>query len=294
MSDVLFKYWVKAARPQTLPVSVAPVVMSVAFSTVYVKVNWLPAVICLVFAVLAQILSNLVNDYSDGVKGIDIDRIGPQRMVASGVITPAEMRCAIIVVGVLAFGIGCTLIHWGGWYLLPMGIVILLCAWAYSTGPYPLSQHGYGDMAVVLFYGLVPVALTFFIQTGTVNLNVVVAGIAMGCICDNLLIVNNVRDVDNDIRSGKRTTVGIFGKHAMAVVYYSNPMIATALGFLFLYKIVSPLTWAIAAIPFLAYSIMVSIKFSKAHGAEFNKLIGLSSMEAVVFAVTVVVVVMVI
>ena len=288
MGNVLFKYWVKAARPKTLPVSIAPVIMSVAYASIYIKIKWLPVVICLVFAVLAQILSNFVNDYADGVKGIDADRIGPQRMVASGIILPYEMRRGIITVGVLAFLIGCTLIYWGGWLLLPIGILILLVALAYSAGPYPLSQHGYGDLVVILFYGVIPVLLTFFIQTGTVTFNIFIAGVAIGFLSDNLLIVNNVRDVDDDIRKGKKTTVGIFGKHAMTVVYHLNPFIAIALGFLFFYKIVSPLTWAIAVIPFLIYSIIVSIKFSKAKGLEFNKLIGLSSMESIIFALTIV------
>ena len=291
MGNVLFKYWIQAARPKTLFVSMAPVILAVAFASIYVKINWLPAVICLVFAVLAQVLSNFANDYADGVKGIDADRIGPQRMVASGIILPKEMRRGIIFVGILAFLIGFTLIYWAGWFLLPIGIIILSVALAYSAGPYPLSQHGYGDLAVILFYGLIPVILTFFIQTGAINFNIVVAGITIGFLSDNLLIVNNVRDVDDDLRKGKRTTVGIFGKHMMSVVYHTNPLISIASGFLFLYKIVSPLTWAIAMIPFLAYSIFVSAKFSKAKGLEFNKLIGLSSLESVLFSLTVVVVI---
>ena len=291
MGDIRFKYWVKAARPKTLLVSMAPVIMSVAFASIYMKVNWLPAVICLVFAVLAQILSNLVNDYADGVKGIDADRLGPQRMVASGIIAPQKMFRGIITIGVLAFAIGCTLIYWGGWLLLPIGIVILLVALAYSTGPFPLSQHGFGDLAVIIFYGIIPVTLTFFIQTGFLNLNIFIAGMAIGLISDNLLIVNNVRDVDEDLKNGKRTTVGIFGKQAMTVIYHLTPLIAVALGFMFFHNIVSPMAWAVAAIPFLAYSLMVSNKFSKAKGVEFNKLIGMSSLEAIVFALTVVIVI---
>lgn len=291
MGNVLFKYWVKAARPKTLPVSMAPVIMSVAFASIYMKINWLAAVICLLFAVLAQILSNFANDYADGVKGIDADRIGPQRMVASGIITPQEMRYGIIFVAVLAFCIGSTLIYWGGWRLLPIGIVILLVALAYSTGPFPLSQHGFGDLAVIFFYGIIPVVLTFFIQTGFITSQIIVAGVAIGFISDNLLIVNNVRDVDQDIRNGKKTTVGIFGKHSMTVLFYVNPLIAIALGFLFFFKIVPLWTWVAAAIPFLVYSIVVSAKFSKAKGMEFNKLIGLSSLESIIFALTVLIVI---
>ena len=281
------KYWIQAARPKTLLVSMAPVVMSVALASVYSRINWLPAVLCLIFAVLAQILSNFVNDYADGVKGIDKDRIGPQRMVASGFISPEIMRKGIAFIGVMAFLVGCPLIYWGGWILLPIGIVILLVALAYSTGPFPLSQHGFGDLAVIVFYGLIPVTLTFFIQTGIINLNIVMAGLAIGFISDNLLIVNNMRDADNDLKNNKKTTVGIFGKRFMILVYYANPLIAIVLGFVVFNHIISPMTWLMAAVPFLAFSIMVSCKFSKAKGEEYNKLIGLSSLESIVFALTV-------
>lgn len=291
MGNVLFKYWIQAVRPKTLLVSMAPVIMSVAFASVYMKIKWLPALICLVFAVLAQILSNFVNDYADGVKGIDADRIGPQRMVASGMISPAKMRNGIMLVGSLAFLIGCTLIYWGGWVLLPIGIVILSVALAYSAGPFPLSQHGFGDLAVIIFYGVIPVTLTFFIQTGMINPNIMLAGLAIGFVSDNLLIVNNMRDADNDLANGKKTTVGIFGKRFMTLMYHVNPLIATILGFVFFYHIVSQMTWLSASIPFLAYSIIVSCKFSKAKGVEYNKLIGLSSLESIIFTLTVVIII---
>lgn len=285
------KYWIQAARPKTLLVSMAPVVMSVALASVYSKINWSPALICLVFAVMAQILSNFVNDYADGVKGIDKDRIGPQRMVASGFISPEIMRKGIAFIGVMAFLVGCPLIYWGGWILLPIGIVILLVALAYSTGPFPLSQHGFGDLAVIVFYGLIPVTLTFFIQNGIINLNIVMAGLAIGFISDNLLIVNNMRDADNDLKNNKKTTVVIFGKRFMTLVFYANPLIAIVLGFVVFNHIISPMTWLMAAVPFLAFSIMVSCKFSMAKGEEYNKLIGLSSLESIVFALTVLLVI---
>ena len=287
MKGTSFKYWIKAARPKTLLVSMAPVIMSVALASNFIRINWLPAIICLVFAVMAQIISNFVNDYSDGIKGIDKNRIGPERMVASGLISPQKMRRGIIIWSILTFILGCTLLYWGGWILLPFGIVILLCALAYSTGPFPLSQHALGDLAVVLFYGVAPVVLTFFIQTGFVNWQIFIAGLAIGMVTNNLLIVNNYRDADEDLKNGKKTTVNIFGKRFMKAVYICNPLIAIVLGFVFLDKIINPIVLTISMIPFLAYSIIVSIKFSKAKGLEFNKLIGMSSLEAIVFALTI-------
>ena len=284
MSEVKFKYWIQAARPKTLLVSMAPVILSVALSYLFVDINWPAALICLVFALMAQILSNFVNDYADGIQGTDNERLGPQRMVASGMISPQRMRREIIVWGILTFLVGCTLLYYGGWILLPFGIVILLCALAYSTGPFPLSRHALGDVAVVLFYGIAPVALTFFIQTGFVNNQIIFAGLAMGVIANNLLIVNNYRDAELDAKNGKKTTVTVFGKQFMKWVYFMNPIISILL----IYSVFENYIILYTFIPFLIYCIFVSIKFSKAKGMEFNKLIGMSSLESIIFAITII------
>ena len=283
MGNLALKYWIKAARPKTLPVSMAPVIMSLALASVFMKINWLPAIICLVFAVMAQILSNFVNDYADGIKGADNERLGPQRMVASGLISLQIMRQGIILWGILTFLLGCTLLNWGGWILLPFGIVILLCALAYSAGPFPLSRHALGDVAVVLFYGIAPVVLTFFIQTGFINNQIIVAGLTIGIVANNLLIVNNYRDAEQDFKNGKNTTVTLFGKRFMRIVFYLNPIVATAL----VYWVFDEIAILCFLIPFLVYSIFVSIKFTKAKGKELNKLIGMSSLEAIVLAITI-------
>lgn len=285
MSKVKFKYWIQAARPKTLLVSMAPVIMSVAIASMCVTINWLPAVICLIFAVMAQILSNFVNDYADGLKGADNERLGPQRMVASGLISPQKMRRGIIVWGVLTFIVGCTLLYYVGWILLPFGIVILLCALAYSAGPFPLSRHALGDVAVVLFYGIAPVVLTFFIQTGFVNWEIMLAGLAIGIVANDLLIVNNYRDAEQDAANGKKTTVTVFGKQFMKWVYFLNPIIAIIL----IYLVFKNNIIFCYFIPLMIYSIFVSYKFTKAKGMEFNKLIGMAPLEAIIFAITIVI-----
>lgn len=282
--------WILAARLKTLLVSMASVIMAVALSSKYVEIQWLPAAICLVFAVMAQIVSNFVNDYCDGVRGSDSERLGPERMVASGKITPKKMLRGTLVMVALSFALGCTLLYWGGLILLPFGIVILLCAVGYSMGPFPFSRHALGDVAVILFYGIVPVALTFYIQTKMMNFQVVASGLAMGIVTDNLLIVNNYRDADQDAENGKLTTVVLFGKKIMKLMFYSNPLIGVGLGFYFMKDIANPIIWFLASIPFLVYFTMVSVKFTKAEGRGFNKLIGMSSMGAVLFAITVAVV----
>ena len=282
MDKVKFQYWIQAARPKTLLVSIAPVVMSLALASIHNIINWLPAIISLIFAVMAQILSNFINDYSDGIKGADDERLGPQRMVASGLISPQKMFQVIIAWGVFTFLLGCTLLYWGGWILLPFGIVILLCALAYSAGPFPLSRHALGDVAVVLFYGIAPVVLTFFIQTGFINYQIIIAGIAIGIVANNLLIVNNYRDAEQDEKNGKKTTVTILGRRVMKGVYYLNPLIAIVLMCFILST-----TVLLYLIPFLIYSTFVDIRFSKCNGSELNKLIGMSSLEAIIFALSI-------
>ena len=284
MGKVLFKYWIKAARPKTLLVSIAPVIMSIAIAYLFDDIKWTAAVICLIFAVMAQILSNFANDYADGMKGADNQRLGPQRMVASGLISPQKMLRGIVIWGVLTFLVGCTLLYWGSWILLPFGIVILLCAFAYSAGPFPLSRHALGDVAVVLFYGIAPVVLTFFIQVGYVNYQIIIAGLAIGIIANNLLIVNNYRDAEQDAENGKKTTVTVLGKRFMRLVFCLNPIISIVLIYLVFENYILLYTF----IPFLVYSIFVSYRFAKAKGMEFNKLIAMSSFEAVLFALTVI------
>lgn len=284
MGKVSYKYWIKAARPKTLLVSIAPVIMSIAIAYLFDDIKWTAAVICLIFAVMAQILSNFTNDYADGMKGADNQRLGPQRMVASGLISPQKMLRGIVIWGVLTFLVGCTLLYWGSWILLPFGIVILLCAFAYSAGPFPLSRHALGDVAVVLFYGIAPVVLTFFIQVGYVNYQIIIAGLAIGIIANNLLIVNNYRDAEQDAENGKKTTVTVLGKRFMRLVFYLNPIISIVLIYLVFENYILLYTF----IPFLVYSIFVSYRFAKAKGMEFNKLIAMSSFEAVLFALTVI------
>ena len=127
--------------------------------------NWIPSLICLSFALLIQIGTNFANDYLDGVKGTDTEaRIGPLRAVASGSVQPLAMRRAALTVLALAFILGLSLIFYGGWWMLLVGASSVICAWLYTGGPYPLAYNGLGDLFVILFFGLIAVACTYFVQ----------------------------------------------------------------------------------------------------------------------------------
>ena len=218
------KCWVEAARPRTLPVSLAGVAAGVGLTLADgAQLKAAPALLCALFALLAQVASNFANEYFDFKAGIDRPgRVGPRRGVTEGDITPAAMRCALFATLAAAAVAGCSLIYWGGWWLLAAGVVIMLGALAYSAGPYPLSRHGLGEIAVEVFFGLVPVGLTYYIQTGGYSQGVFVMSIALGLIAANILAVNNYRDIDDDRAAGKVTQATLIGPAATRSLYLAR------------------------------------------------------------------------
>lgn len=224
--------WIEAMRLRTLPVSIAGVLAGCAVAFSYGRFRLAPAIICLIFAIAAQIVSNFANEYFDFKNGLDRKgRQGFRRGVTEGDIKPESMKKAMIILLVCDCLLGCSLIYWGGYWLLAVGIVIIIAAFAYSTGPWPLSHHGLGDEAVIIFYGIVPVMLTAYIQCGgwtggrMANLlgemwkMALPVSIGVGLLGANVLTVNNVRDVYDDKKVGKRTKAVIFGAKTMKFVY---------------------------------------------------------------------------
>ena len=210
-------------RLRTLPVSMSGVIIAIGIAKWMGHFKWVPALLCLVFALLAQIVSNTANEYFDYLKGTDKPgRVGPRRGVTEGDIKPSTLRNVTLGLMALAGIVGCGLIPYGGWWLLPVGIVIGLAALAYSTGPYPLSYHGLGELTVFIFFGLVPVNLTYFVQALRWDALPLLMSITIGLLAVNVLLINNYRDVDDDREAGKRTSVVIFGRPAAALSYLIN------------------------------------------------------------------------
>jgi 1,4-dihydroxy-2-naphthoate octaprenyltransferase len=219
--------WFEAARPKTLPAAVIPVLVGSALAFRASAFQWTPALICMVFALLVQIGTNFANDYGDFVKGADrADRKGPRRAVSSGLVSARSMAAASITVFALAFIAGLGLVWFRGWELLPVGIASLLFGWTYTSGPYPLAYHGLGDVFVFAFFGLVAVAGTFYVMTGTLSLVVFLAAVPVGLLATNILVVNNYRDLETDARAGKRTTVVRFGRPFAQLQYAWSFLIA--------------------------------------------------------------------
>lgn len=212
--------WLEATRPKTLPAAVAPVLLGTAMAHSVGQLHLLPATICLAFALLVQIGTNFANDYLDGVKGTDTDaRLGPRRAVATGLVSATTMKWAAIGILAFAFCLGLSLIYFGGWWLLVVGVASVVCAWIYTGGPYPLAYNGLGDVFVVLFFGLIAVGATFYVQAGFVSQEVILLGLACGLIVNNILVVNNYRDIDEDRQASKRTLVVLLGRRWALVQY---------------------------------------------------------------------------
>lgn len=207
------KVWIEAARPKTLPAAVIPVLVGTAFAYAADSADITRAVVCLAFALMVQIGTNFANDYFDFVQGADTaERVGPRRAVAAGLVSPRTMLVATALVLTAAFLIGLLLVVEGGWWLVPIGVVSILCAIAYTGGPYPLGYNGLGDLFVFVFFGLVAVCATFYVQVHTVAPAVVCAAAAVGLLAANILVANNYRDVETDAKAGKRTLVVRFGR----------------------------------------------------------------------------------
>ena len=226
----LFKSWVEAARPKTLPASLSPVLLACVLAWCEGVFRFVPALLCFGVALLAQIASNFANDYFDFKKGADReDRLGPERAVAQGWITPkAMLKATFLTLGLSCF-CGCMLLFYAGWELIPVGIAIALCVLAYSAGPFPLAYNGLGDVCVVLFYGIIPVCFTYYVQALSFSLLSFLLSVSVGLLSTNILVVNNYRDYVQDKASHKRTTIVLFGRSFGRIFYLLNGVMALLL-----------------------------------------------------------------
>ena len=278
------KIWIECARLRTLPVSVAGVIMASGIAVLYHRFEWLPALLCFAFAVLAQVVSNFANEYYDFLRGTDKKgRVGPRRGVTEGDITPGLLLRVTIGTLAVACAVGCGLIPFGGWWLIPVGILIAVFAFAYSAGPYPLSYHGLGDVAVLVFFGLVPVNLTFYLQAGYFAPLAILASVTIGLMGVNVLLVNNYRDADDDREAHKRTTVVIFGRKVASAAYLINGYVGISL--------LAPLWFAaplwVLAVPAL-YLVLHTVTWNRlthSDGAALNPLLGATARNMLIFAV---------
>lgn len=229
--------WILAIRPRTLPAAVAPVVVGTGMAASRGVADFLPALAALVAALLIQIGTNLANDVFDHLKGGDTEgRIGPTRMVQAGHLSAAAVwRATLFTLG-LALVVGAYLVWVGGFPILVIGVLSLVCAVAYTGGPYPLAYHGLGDVFVFVFFGWVAVAGTYWVQALRLEADLLVAGTGMGALITALLVVNNLRDRETDAAVGKRTQavrLGVKGTRIQFVALLLVGVAAPPVGILF-------------------------------------------------------------
>ncbi len=241
--------WLLAARPKTLTGALVPVMIGLALAwvdsqgsaselfaetemTVHHSFSWTAAVLCIVFAMLMQVDANFINDFFDYVRGNDSEetRLGPLRACTQGWVTIDAMKRAIALITCLACVVGLPLIWFGGMEMIAVGLVCVVFCFLYTTH---LSYHGMGDLLVFVFFGIIPVCITYYVQLHQCTWQVFIASVACGAVVDGLLIVNNYRDRDNDRRDGKVTLVVRIGAEATEWLYLWLGIGATLAGIVF-------------------------------------------------------------
>nr|WP_288232784.1 1,4-dihydroxy-2-naphthoate octaprenyltransferase [uncultured Prevotella sp.] len=286
------KAWLLATRPKTLSAAAVPVMIGTAFAwrNTSEQFNWIPAILCLLFAWIMQIDSNLVNDYFDFKKGNDDEtRLGPKRACSEGWITSDAMVWGILITTLLGCMTGIPLILYGGLEMVMVGIACVVFCFLYTT---LFSYHGLGDILVLLFFGIIPVCCTYYvcmplhqqIPTG----EVIASSIACGLAIDALLIVNNYRDIDNDRSNGKITLAVRLGESKTRRLYesigYISAGIMIILVFFDLYQIDKLIpTYAL----YLIYIILHRQSYKEMKrinkGAKLNQVLGLTARNILVF-----------
>lgn len=277
--------WILAARPRTLPAAVAPVVVGSALAYRDGAFALLPAAAAMMVALLLQIGVNLANDYFDYIKGVDTERrLGPVRVTQSGLLSPQQVKAGMSAFMALSAVPGLYLLSRGGWPVLAAGASALVSALAYSGGPFPLASNGLGDLFVFIFFGLVAVCGTYYVQAGTVTPTAAALAVIVGLLITAILVVNNLRDIETDRGAGKRTLAVTLGKTATRLEY--TILLAGAyIGLLAVWSADAVAVWAL--LPLLSLPLCVSLVkriWLEAAGSELNSLLAATAKLALVFS----------
>jgi 1,4-dihydroxy-2-naphthoate octaprenyltransferase len=254
--------WLLGARLRTLPAAIAPVLVAVAIALP--EFNLLNALLCLIVGLSLQIAVNFANDYSDGIKGTDEDRIGPTRLVAGGLASADEVKKAALTFFAIGALTGYFLATRTSYWLIAIGAAAIISAWRYTGGKNPYGYRGLGEIYVFIFFGLVATLGTFYSQTGTISIAAIMAAISNGAVSCALLAVNNIRDIEGDTRAGKRTLAVRLGDTRARRFYMFLIFVAIFTGF-------TVTIFAVLAI-FPAMRLLNQIQFRR--GKELIEVIG--------------------
>lgn len=283
--------WILAARPKTLTGAAVPVMIGVALAYTDAKMyiddvfNWTAASLCFLFAFIMQIDANFINDFFDCLNGMDDvnKRLGPRRACAQGWVKMDSMKRAIALTTCIACAAGLPLVLYGGLEMILIGALCVVFCFLYTTH---LARKGLGDVLVIVFFGIIPVCITYYIQLHTVTWQVLIASIACGLVIDGLLIVNNYRDRDTDSEVGKRTIVVRFGAQAGRYAYLGTGVTACLLGLVFITE-GHPLAFVLP----LVYLVMHTFTYLKMmridSGRELNICLGETARNMFIYGLTV-------
>jgi 1,4-dihydroxy-2-naphthoate polyprenyltransferase len=211
--------WVEGARPRTLPAAVSPVLAGTGIAVQADAFLWWKALLALIVALALQVAVNYANDYSDGIRGTDANRVGPLRLVGSGVAAAGEVKRAAMLSFAVAGVAGLTLAATTSWWLLAVGGLAMIAAWFYTGGAVPYGYRALGEISVFLFFGLVAVVGTAYVQTERLTIGAWLAGVGVGLLACAILVANNLRDIPSDTAVGKRTLAVVLGDQASRTVY---------------------------------------------------------------------------
>lgn len=263
-----------AGRPKTLPAAIVPVLMGTVMAYGN-KAQHLPsALLALLAALLIQIGTNLVNDYADFKRGTDNgERIGPLRVSQAGLVTPVQMKRAIGIIFSAAVLVSLYLVYRGGWPVVIIGFFCILSGFLYTAGPYPLGYLGLGEIFVLIFFGPVALAGTYYVQALTVDWIVILAGFAPGLLSVAILTVNNLRDIEGDRKAGKKTLAVRFGRN-FAIQEYFYSLIAACLIPIIIYLKTGRYLASLAILTLFFSAKPLKVVFSKTDGPSLNNALG--------------------
>lgn len=230
--------WFAGARPRTLPAALAPVLVGTGAAAALDGFRLPEALLALVVALALQVAVNYANDYSDGTRGTDADRVGPMRLVGSGAASPRAVLVAALLSFAVAAVAGLVLAALSSWWLVAVGAVCILAAWTYTGGPIPYGYRALGEVFVFVFFGLVAVVGTTYVQTGTLEGLALAVSVPIGLLIVAILVVNNLRDIAGDEVAGKRTLAVLLGERATRYAY--TGLLVVALGVVVAVGVVRP------------------------------------------------------
>lgn len=261
--------WVLAARPRTLPAAVVPVLVGASLVRP-ASINWPNSALCIVVALALQIGTNYANDYSDGVRGTDEVRVGPFRLAASKLVAPSRVKAAAFTWFLLAALAGLWLASRTSWWLVAVGLTAILAGWLYTGGPKPYGYYGFGELFVMIYFGFVATVGSTYVQHRTLPGSAWWFGLATGAMACALLEANNLRDVQGDLASGKKTLAARLGR-ARAAWLYVACVVGVVVG------IVAGGEGVVGALALALYLAPIRMAFSQRNGRELLPLLQVSA-----------------